>query len=142
MVVWITARRPPSEQTAHARVSATTARACSHIAAAWVAVMLDHVDGVMMRDPSPAGAVLVVGAGASGQQIAEELMRSGRTVYISVGAHNKLPRRYRGYDTIWWMDHAAVEIHRWCGRRRSISEGPDRSPGCPGLALVELNHNH
>lgn len=52
----------------------------------------------------PTGAVLVVGAGASGQQIAEELMRSGRTVYISVGAHNKLPRRYRGRDAIWWME--------------------------------------
>ena len=46
----------------------------------------------------------MVGAGASGQQIAEELMRSGRTVYISVGAHNKLPRRYRGHDAIWWME--------------------------------------
>jgi putative flavoprotein involved in K+ transport len=58
------------------------------------------------RNPTqlPSGAVLVVGAGASGQQIAEELMRSGRTVYISVGAHNKLPRRYRGRDAIWWME--------------------------------------
>ena len=58
------------------------------------------------RNPAqlPPGAVLVVGAGASGQQIAEELMRAGRTVYISVGAHNKLPRRYRGHDAIWWMD--------------------------------------
>lgn len=58
------------------------------------------------RNPEqlPPGAVLVVGAGASGQQIAEELLRSGRTVYMSVGTHNKLPRRYRGHDTIWWME--------------------------------------
>jgi putative flavoprotein involved in K+ transport len=58
------------------------------------------------RNPEqlPPGAVLVVGAGASGQQIAEELLRSGRIVYISVGTHNKLPRRYRGRDTIWWME--------------------------------------
>jgi putative flavoprotein involved in K+ transport len=52
----------------------------------------------------PDGAVLVVGAGASGQQIAEELLHAGRTVYLSVGTHNKLPRRYRGRDTIWWME--------------------------------------
>ena len=65
-----------------------------------------QVHSLHYRNPEqlPAGAVLVVGAGASGQQIAEELMRSGRTVYISVGAHNKLPRRYRGHDTIWWME--------------------------------------
>jgi len=65
-----------------------------------------HVHSSHYRNPTqlPAGAVLVVGAGASGQQIAEELMRSGRTVYISVGAHNKLPRRYRGHDAIWWME--------------------------------------
>jgi putative flavoprotein involved in K+ transport len=58
------------------------------------------------RNPAqlPAGAVMVVGAGASGQQIAEELLRAGRTVYISVGTHNKLPRRYRGHDAIWWME--------------------------------------
>jgi putative flavoprotein involved in K+ transport len=65
-----------------------------------------QVHSLHYRNPKqlPAGAVLVVGAGASGQQIAEELMRSGRTVCISVGAHNKLPRRYRGHDTIWWME--------------------------------------
>jgi putative flavoprotein involved in K+ transport len=65
-----------------------------------------QVHSLHYRNPKqlPAGAVLVVGAGASGQQIAEELLRSGRTVYISVGAHNKLPRRYRGHDTIWWME--------------------------------------
>jgi putative flavoprotein involved in K+ transport len=67
---------------------------------------LFQVHSFHYRNPQqlPAGAVLVVGAGASGQQIAEELMRFGRTVYISVGAHNKLPRRYRGHDTIWWME--------------------------------------
>ena len=59
----------------------------------------------------PPGAVLVVGAGASGQQIAEELMRSGRIVYMSVGSHNKLPRRSRTrHDlvdgTAWDLRHA------------------------------------
>src|SRR6201996_2696983 len=52
------------------------------------------------RNPEqlPEGAVLVVGAGASGAQIAEELRRAGRHVYLSVGRHTRLPRRYRGRD--------------------------------------------
>ena len=49
------------------------------------------------------GAVLVVGAGSSGTQIAEELMRSGRKVYLSVGPHNRPPRGYRGLDFCWWL---------------------------------------
>ena len=50
------------------------------------------------RNPEqlPPGAVLVVGSGASGSQIAEELLNSGRQVYLSVGRHRRLPRRYRG----------------------------------------------
>ncbi|HEX4093076.1 MAG TPA: NAD(P)/FAD-dependent oxidoreductase [Trebonia sp.] len=51
----------------------------------------------------PAGAVLVVGAGSSGVQIAEELQRSGRPVYLSVGPHDRPPRRYRGRDFVWWL---------------------------------------
>lgn len=56
------------------------------------------------RRPSqlPDGGVLVIGAGASGAQIAEELMRAGRRVYFSVGKHKRAPRRYRGYDHVWW----------------------------------------
>jgi putative flavoprotein involved in K+ transport len=49
------------------------------------------------------GAVLVVGAGSSGGQIADELMRSGRKVYLSVGAHDRPPRAYRGRDFCWWL---------------------------------------
>ena len=51
----------------------------------------------------PEGAVLVVGAGSSGVQIADELQRAGRKVYLSVGPHNKPPRRYRGKDFVWWL---------------------------------------
>src|SRR5512143_3852518 len=50
----------------------------------------------------PPGAVLVVGTGASGCQIAEELLDSGRRVYLSVGQHRRIPRRYRGRDVFWW----------------------------------------
>ena len=57
------------------------------------------------RNPEqlPDGAVLVVGAGSSGVQIAEELMRSGRKVYLSVGPHDRPPRAYRGHDFCWWL---------------------------------------
>ncbi|WP_188035778.1 flavin-containing monooxygenase [Pseudomonas sp. EZ-C24] len=51
----------------------------------------------------PEGAVLVVGAGSSGVQIAEELMRAGRKVYLSVGAHDRPPRAYRNRDFCWWL---------------------------------------
>lgn len=49
------------------------------------------------------GAVLVVGAGASGSQIAEELRQAGRKVYLSVGEHYRPPRAYRGRDYCWWL---------------------------------------
>ncbi len=51
----------------------------------------------------PAGAVLVVGAGSSGGQIADELLRSGKRVYLSVGPHDRPPIRYRGKDFCWWL---------------------------------------
>jgi len=58
------------------------------------------------RNPGglPAGAVLVVGSGQSGCQIAEELYQSGRKVYLCVGGSaGRAPRRYRGKDTLWWL---------------------------------------
>ncbi len=57
------------------------------------------------RNPGqlPAGAVLVVGAGSSGAQIADELMRAGRKVYLSIGPHDRPPRSYRGHDFVWWL---------------------------------------
>lgn len=56
------------------------------------------------RNPGqlPAGGVLVVGSGASGCQIAEELLTSGREVYFAIGHHRRVPRRYRGHDVFWW----------------------------------------
>lgn len=56
------------------------------------------------RNPAQiaAGGVLVVGAGASAAQIADELMRAGRRVHLSLGRHTRLPRRYRGRDQVWW----------------------------------------
>ncbi|MEM8697731.1 MAG: NAD(P)/FAD-dependent oxidoreductase [Pseudomonadota bacterium] len=54
-------------------------------------------------DHLPGGAVMVVGAGSSGAQIADELNRAGRKVFLSVGPHDRPPRRYRGRDNVWWL---------------------------------------
>lgn len=55
-------------------------------------------------DQLPSGGVLVVGASATGVQIADELRASGRPVTIAVGNHSRMPRRYRGLDVFWWLD--------------------------------------
>ncbi|MEM9602248.1 MAG: NAD(P)/FAD-dependent oxidoreductase [Pseudomonadota bacterium] len=49
------------------------------------------------------GAVLVVGSGSSGAQIADELLRAGRDVHLSIGPHDRPPRQYRGKDFVWWL---------------------------------------
>jgi putative flavoprotein involved in K+ transport len=59
------------------------------------------------------GKVLVVGASASGVQIADELRRSGHDVTISVGEHVRLPRSYRGCDIYWWLDRIGRLDERW-----------------------------
>ena len=67
------------------------------------------------RDPTqlPDGGVLVVGASATGVQLAAELRRSGRPVTLSVGEHVRLPRTYRGRDVLWWMDASGVWDQRY-----------------------------
>ena len=59
------------------------------------------------------GDVLVVGASATGTQIAEEIHRSGRSVTVAVGEHIRAPRVYRGRDIEWWMDAAGVLDERY-----------------------------
>ena len=58
------------------------------------------------RNPTdvPDGTVLVVGASATGVQLADELTAAGRDVILSVGRHSRVPRRYRGTDIMWWLD--------------------------------------
>jgi putative flavoprotein involved in K+ transport len=53
--------------------------------------------------------VLVVGGGASGAQIAEELRRAGRKVFLSIGHHTRMPRRYRGRDLVWWLSEMRID---------------------------------
>ena len=66
---------------------------------------LTQIHSADYRNPAqlPEGGVLVVGAGSSGVQIADELQRAGRRVYLSVGAHDRPPRAYRGRDFCWWL---------------------------------------
>jgi putative flavoprotein involved in K+ transport len=95
-------------------------------------------------DQVPGGGVLVVGASASGVQIADELRGAGRPVVISVGRHARLPRRYRGRDILWWMDRAGVlgqtidQVHdAWSARRApslQLSGRSDRPVGLDALA--------
>jgi len=68
-----------------------------------------HASGYKSPAQMPDGAVLVIGAGASGAQIAEELKRAGRRVFLSVGRHSRLPRRYRGRDLFWWLAEMGID---------------------------------
>lgn len=70
----------------------------------------------------PPGGVLVVGAGASGAQIAEELQRAGRRVFFSVSRHRRAPRRYRGQDHVWWWLETGMD------QTPAAKRGPDKSP--------------
>jgi len=56
---------------------------------------------------------LVVGASATGVQLADEIHRSGRPVTLCVGEHVRLPRNYRGRDSLWWMEHSGVWNQRY-----------------------------
>jgi putative flavoprotein involved in K+ transport len=61
----------------------------------------------------PPGGVLVVGASATGVQLADEIHRSGRPVTLAVGEHVRLPRNYRGRDVLWWMETSGVWSQRY-----------------------------
>lgn len=85
------------------------------------------------RNPAdlPAGGVLVVGASATGIQLAEEIHASGRPVTLAVGRHTRLPRRYRGRDIQWWLDAIGV----W-EERAEDERDPERARREPSLQLV------
>lgn len=76
---------------------------------------VEQLTAFAYRSPSrlPEGGVLVVGASATGVQLAAELRQSGRPVILSVGEHVRLPRTYRGRDVLWWMDASGVWDQRY-----------------------------
>jgi putative flavoprotein involved in K+ transport len=85
------------------------------------------------RNPGrlPEGGVLVVGASATGVQLADEIHRSGRRAILSVGEHVRLPRMYRGRDVLWWMDASDV----WNVRYDEIDD-LTRARGLPSPQLA------
>ena len=96
------------------------------------------------RNPNalPEGGVLVVGASATGVQLADEIHRSGRRVTLSVGEHVRLPRTYRGRDVLWWMDASGVWNQRHdeiddLARARSLPS--PQLVGTPERTTLDLN---
>ena len=95
--------------------------------------VIQQLDALTYRAPGQLsdGPALVVGASASGAQIAEELARSGREVTVAVGDHVRLPRSYRGRDIHWWLDRAGV-----LDERIEDVADPVRARSLPSLQLV------
>ncbi|GIH25024.1 FAD-dependent oxidoreductase [Acrocarpospora phusangensis] len=111
--------------------------------AARAALGVQQLNPLVYRSPSAVapGRVLVVGASASGVQIADELAAAGREVTLAVGRHRRVPRRYRGRDILWWLDRAGQ-------LDRAIEQMPDPAAarnepslqltGCLGGRAVDL----
>jgi putative flavoprotein involved in K+ transport len=103
----------------HARTVVIATGACNRPAVPpisdGVPPFVEQLTPLRYRHPGqlPDGGVLVVGASATGVQLADELRRSGRPVTLSVGEHVRLPRTYRGRDVLWWMDASGVWDQRY-----------------------------
>ena len=109
-----------------------------------VPASVEQVTPFGYRDPAklPEGGVLVVGASATGVQLAAELQRSGRPVTLSVGEHVRLPRTYRGRDVLWWMEASGVWDQRYdevddLTRARRLPS--PQLAGTPGRTTLDLN---
>lgn len=109
-----------------------------------VPAAVEQVTPIRYRGPDslPDGGVLVVGASATGVQLAAELRRSGRPVTLAVGEHVRLPRVYRKRDVLWWMHHSGVwdqahdEVDDLTRARRLPSP---QLIGSPARATLDLN---
>jgi len=132
----------------HARTVVIASGACSQPAVPplrdAVPASVGQVTPLSYRGPAqlPGGGVLVVGASATGVQLAAELTRSGRAVTLSVGEHVRLPRTYRGRDVLWWMDVSGVWDQRYdevedLSRARRLPS--PQLAGTPERATLDLN---
>jgi putative flavoprotein involved in K+ transport len=93
-----------------------------------------HASGYRNPEQLPPGAVLVVGSGASGYQIGEELLDAGRSVHLAVTRHRRMPRRHRGRDLFWWLDGLGF-------LERTRDQWPDsRQP--PSLVVTGVGGGH
>jgi putative flavoprotein involved in K+ transport len=114
------------------------------IVAAAVPRDITALTAMQYRNPSRLedAGVLVVGASASGIQIADEIQRSGRQVTLAVGEHVRVPRVYRGKDIQWWMDAAGVLDERYdqvedLSRARNVASL--QLAGYPDRRTIDLN---
>jgi len=99
-------------------------------------------DAYVSPEALPAGAILVVGAGPSGQQIALELARAGRDVTLAVGRHARGVRTWRGRDIWWWLEQTG-DLHRPVGELRD-ARAAAASPSLPlsGRGPLDLGVLH
>jgi len=132
----------------HCRTVVLASGACNipHIPAVAEAVpaTINMITPVQYRNPGELeeGGVLVVGAAATGVQIADEIHRSGRPVTLAAGEHIRAPRVYRGRDIEWWMDAAGVLDERYdevddINRARSVPSL--QLTGSPERRMLDLN---
>lgn len=100
---------------------------------------VDQLTPASYRNPATLadGGVLVVGASASGVQMADELATTGRRVVLAVGRHSRAVRRYRGQDIMWWLDRMGV-LDRRLDERRSPAEPSPQLVGRPDGRAVDL----
>jgi putative flavoprotein involved in K+ transport len=121
----------------HARTVVLATGACNRPTAPAFARELppgvEQLTPFQYRNPTrlPDGGVLIVGASATGVQLAAELRQSGRPVTLSVGEHVRLPRTYRGQDVLWWMSASGV----WDQRYDEVEDLP-RARSLPSPQLV------
>ena len=109
-----------------------------------VPTSIECVTALDYKSPSrlPEGGVLIVGASATGVQLADEIQRSGRQVTLSVGEHVRLPRNYRGRDVLWWMDASGIWNQRYdeiddLARARTLPS--PQLVGTPERSTLDIN---
>jgi Pyridine nucleotide-disulphide oxidoreductase len=103
-----------------------------------------QIHSMKYRNPSslPGGAVLVLGTGQSGAQIAQELYQSGRKVYLSVGSAGRVPRRYRGRDINDWFTRLGLfdtKVEELKSPRDKFASHPQISDGYEQVQIPELD---
>jgi putative flavoprotein involved in K+ transport len=132
----------------HARAAVLATGACTLPAVPRVADTVPRsvttLTPLTYRDPGqlPAGGALVVGASATGVQLAAEIHRSGRPVTLAVGEHVRLPRIYRGRDIFWWLDATGLLAERYdqiddLTRARHLPS--PQLTGTPEATMTDLN---
>lgn len=92
-------------------------------------------------DQLPDAGVLVVGASATGIQLAQEIHASGRPVTLSVGRHTRLPRRYRGRDILGWLHDMGIldeKVADMASLRASCEQPSLQLTGSPDHRTLDL----